>query len=119
MTNEKLRFIDLFAGIGGFRLAFESVGYDCIYSCEIDENCRKVYFNNFQEIPDQDIRKIAIHDLPDFEVLTAGFPCQPFSISGKRAGFRDTRGTLFFHICEIVELKQDTSNQSIFSIFLT
>jgi DNA (cytosine-5)-methyltransferase 1 len=106
MTNEKLRFIDLFAGIGGFRLAFESVGYDCVYSCEIDENCRKVYFNNFQEIPDQDIRKIAIHDLPDFEVLTAGFPCQPFSISGKRAGFRDTRGTLFFHICEIVELKK-------------
>lgn len=83
MTNEKLRFIDLFAGIGGFRLAFESVGYDCVYSCEINENCRKVYFNNFQEIPEQDIRKIAIHDLPDFEVLTAGFPCQPFSISGQ------------------------------------
>jgi DNA (cytosine-5)-methyltransferase 1 len=63
MANKKLRFIDLFAGIGGFRLAFESVGYECVYSCEIDENCQKVYLNNFQEIPDKDIKKIDSHNL--------------------------------------------------------
>lgn len=100
-----LKFVDLFAGIGGFRLAFERADYQCVYSCEIDEACQKVYFNNFGEIPDCDITKVNVDKIPDFDILTAGFPCQPFSICGKRGGFQDTRGTLFFYICEIIEAK--------------
>jgi DNA (cytosine-5)-methyltransferase 1 len=103
MENLKLKFADLFSGIGGFRLGLEKAGYDCVYSCEIDDACQKVYFNNFGEIPAEDIRKIDFKNLPYFDVLTAGFPCQPFSICGKKKGFHDTRGTLFFHICEIIE----------------
>jgi DNA (cytosine-5)-methyltransferase 1 len=101
-----LRFIDLFAGIGGFRIGFNQAGYQCVYSCEIDPSCQEVYKRNFNEIPFSDITKINIESIPDFEVLTAGFPCQPFSICGKRKGFEDTRGTLFFHICQILEAKQ-------------
>ncbi len=101
-----LRFIDLFAGIRGFRIGFNQAGYQCVYSCEIDASCQEVYKNNFNEIPFSDITKIDIESIPDFEVLTAGFPCQPFSICGKRKGFEDTRGTLFFHICQILEAKQ-------------
>ncbi|WP_242051512.1 DNA cytosine methyltransferase [Nostoc sp. FACHB-280] len=103
MEETKLKFVDLFAGIGGFRLSFEKAGYECVFSCEINEACRQVYFNNFGDIPANDIRNIDIQSLPEFDVLTAGFPCQPFSICGRRKGFQDTRGTLFFHICEIIE----------------
>jgi DNA (cytosine-5)-methyltransferase 1 len=103
---ETLKFIDLFAGIGGFRIAFESMGYECVYSCEINPNCQDVYFNNFGEKPESDITQIDINSIPDFDVLTAGFPCQPFSICGKRRGFEDTRGTLFFQVCEIIAAKQ-------------
>ena len=106
MDKQKPRFIDLFAGIGGFRIAFEQAGYECVYSCEIDSACQEVYFNNFGEKPNGDITKIDIKQIPDFDVLTAGFPCQPFSICGKRQGFEDTRGTLFFHICKIIEAKR-------------
>ncbi|MEY3827089.1 MAG: hypothetical protein RLZZ148_1907 [Cyanobacteriota bacterium] len=97
MEHLKLRFIDLFAGIGGFRLGFEPAGYECVYSSEIDGSCQKVYFH---------ITQVEIVKLPDFEVLTAGFPCQPFSISGKQQGFKDTRGTLFFYICEIIAARK-------------
>ncbi|MEA5508735.1 DNA cytosine methyltransferase [Crocosphaera sp. UHCC 0190] len=69
-----MKFIELFAGIGGFRLAFEPVGYQCVYSCEINEACQKVYYHNFGELPDNDITKIFSSNLPDFDVLTAGFP---------------------------------------------
>ncbi|MBE9117818.1 DNA cytosine methyltransferase [Lusitaniella coriacea LEGE 07157] len=106
MDKQQPTFIDLFAGIGGFRLAFEQAGYKCVYSCEIDPACQEVYFNNFGEKPEGDITKINIREIPNFDVLTAGFPCQPFSICGKRQGFEDTRGTLFFHICAIIEAKQ-------------
>lgn len=102
---KKLKFIDLFAGIGGFRIAFEKAGYECVYSCEIDQKCQEVYFNNFAEKPVNDITTIDINSIPDFDVLTAGFPCQPFSICGKRKGFQDTRGTLFFRVCEIIKAK--------------
>lgn len=103
--QKKLKFADIFAGIGGFRIAFEQADYECVYSCEINQACKEVYFNNFGEIPEHDITKIDVASLPDFDVLTAGFPCQPFSICGHRKGFQDTRGTLFFHICEIIEAK--------------
>ncbi|HYW21883.1 MAG TPA: DNA cytosine methyltransferase [Nodularia sp. (in: cyanobacteria)] len=103
MEEVKLKFADLFAGIGGFRLAFEKAEYECVFSCEIDEACQQVYLNNFGDKPESDIRKIDLKSLPYFDVLTAGFPCQPFSICGHRKGFHDTRGTLFFHICEIIE----------------
>ncbi|MBD2362065.1 DNA cytosine methyltransferase [Anabaena minutissima FACHB-250] len=89
--------------MGGFRLAFEKADYDCVFSCEINDACQQVYLNNFGDIPANDIRKIDRWNLPYFDVLTAGFPCQPFSICGRRKGFHDTRSTLFFHICEIIE----------------
>ena len=72
------KFIDLFAGIGGFRLAFEQAGYKCVYSCEIDSACQEVYQDNFGERPESDITKINPQEIPDFDILTAGFPCQPF-----------------------------------------
>ena len=103
MEELKLKFVDLFAGIGGFRLAFEKANYKCVFSCEINKACQQVYSNNFGDTPLDDIRKIDIQNLPCFDVLTAGFPCQPFSICGRKKGFHDTRGTLFFHICEIIE----------------
>lgn len=104
--SKTLTFIDLFAGIGGFRLAFEKAGYDCVYSCEINPACQEVYVNNFGEKPNNDIKKINVKKLPNFDVLTAGFPCQPFSICGKKEGFEDTRGTLFFNICQIIKTKK-------------
>lgn len=106
MIDKFITFIDLFAGIGGFRIALEKAGYRCAYSCEINPACQKVYYQNFGEIPEKDISKIDISKIPDHDILTAGFPCQPFSICGKRSGFEDTRGTLFFHICNIIKAKK-------------
>jgi DNA (cytosine-5)-methyltransferase 1 len=106
MNNSKPKFIDLFAGIGGFRSGFTSADYECVFSSEIDEKCQQVYYANYGEKPFGDIKTLNINDIPDFDVLTAGFPCQPFSICGRREGFSDTRGTLFFDICRIIDLKQ-------------
>lgn len=100
------RFIDLFAGIGGFRTGFENNGFDCVFSSENNKFCQEVYETNFGESPFGDITAINPKDIPDFEVLLGGFPCQPFSISGKKQGFKDTRGTLFFNICRIIEEKK-------------
>jgi len=100
------RFIDLFAGIGGFRIGFENHGFTCVFSSEKNKHCQEVYQKNFGEKPFGDITKIAPKDIPNFEVLLGGFPCQPFSISGKKQGFDDTRGTLFFDICRIIKEKQ-------------
>ena len=111
MDQQQPKFIELFAGIGGFRLAFEKAGYQCVYSSEIDSSCQEIYLKNFGEKPNGDITKIDIEEIPDFDVLTAGFPCQPFSICGKRQGFEDTRGTLFFHICKIIKSKQPPVEQ--------
>ncbi len=101
-----IKFIDLFAGIGGFRLAFESVGAKCVFSAEIDKHACSTYQANFGDYPLCDVSKLDPKEIPDFDILCAGFPCQPFSIAGERRGFCDTRGTLFFDIERIIEAKQ-------------
>lgn len=107
MSKEKLKFVDLFAGIGGFRLGFEYVGCECVFSSEIDEHACEMYELNFGDNPMCDITQLNSKDIPDFDILCAGFPCQAFSICGKQKGFYDeTRGTLFFDICRILEAKK-------------
>lgn len=108
--SEKIKFIDLFAGIGGFRLGFESNDCECVFSSEIDEHACKVYELNFGNNPYCDITKVDTNKIPDFDVLCAGFPCQAFSICGKQKGFYDeTRGTLFFDICRVLKEKNPTA----------
>lgn len=105
--NNHLKFIDLFSGIGGIRLAYENEGYDCVFSSEINAHACEMYKANFGDDPYCDITKVDANSIPDFDVLCAGFPCQAFSISGKQKGFYDeTRGTLFFDICRILEAKK-------------
>lgn len=101
-------FIDLFAGIGGFRIAMQSVGGQCVFSSEWDEAAKQTYFQNYGEVPFGDITKQEIKALiPEyFDVLCAGFPCQPFSNAGLKKGIEDTRGTLFYHIAEILQEHQ-------------
>ncbi len=105
--NPKFTFIDLFAGIGGFRTAMQNLGGKCVFSSEIDKFAKKTYEVNFGEIPFGDITKIKEKNVPEHDILCGGFPCQSFSIAGKRKGFKDeTRGTLFFDITRIIEAKQ-------------
>lgn len=100
-------FIDLFAGIGGIRLGYQALGGKCVFSSEWDKNAAKTYFHNFGEEPFGDIQKIDPKDIPDFDVLLAGFPCQPFSIIGDKEGFNhETQGTLFFDIEKILLTKK-------------
>lgn len=110
-----ISFIDLFAGIGGMRLAFESAGAHCVYSNEWNKFCQETYFANFGEVPDGDITKVSVEKIPDHDILVAGFPCQPFSIAGvskkkslgRATGFEDkTQGTLFFDVCRIIKGKR-------------
>ncbi len=101
-----MTFIDLFAGIGGIRLAFEGVGCKCIFASEWDVKAQKTYGANFGDMPVGDICGIDSADIPDHDILTAGFPCQPFSIIGQGQGFADTRGTLFFEIERILADKR-------------
>ena len=106
--NYTFKFIDLFAGIGGFRLAMQSLGGKCVFTSEWDKEAQKTYRANFGEVPFGDITKEQVKNyIPDgFDVLCAGFPCQAFSIAGKRGGFDDTRGTLFFDVAEIIKRKK-------------
>ena len=103
-----MKFIELFAGIGGFRLGLEQAGHKCIWANEIDPTALKIYEKNFgaREITKHDIRTVDTETIPDHDLLTAGFPCQAFSIAGKRGGFCDTRGTLFFEIARILSVKK-------------
>lgn len=102
MNNFK--FIDLFCGIGGFHQALSDLGGECVYACDIDRNCREVYYENYELMPDNDITKVNPEDIPDYDILCAGFPCQAFSKAGKRLGFEDpTKGTLFFEIMRIAK----------------
>ena len=104
MSKKKYKGIDLFCGIGGFRLAMQDNNVDCVFSSDIDVFASQTYKANFGEAPSGDITKIEAKDIPSFDILTAGFPCQPFSYAGEKAGFKDeVRGTLFFDICRILE----------------
>lgn len=110
--HQSVRFIDLFCGIGGFRFALEAVAQnrsivpECVFSSDIDGECQKAYAANFGEAPFGDITRIDAADIPNHDILLAGFPCQPFSIIGQMRGFEDTRGTLFFDIARILKAKR-------------
>ncbi|MGB2809159.1 MAG: DNA (cytosine-5-)-methyltransferase, partial [Sedimentisphaerales bacterium] len=105
----QFKFIDLFAGIGGMRLAFEAVGGKCVFSSEIDSLAQDTYEANFGDRPAGDITKIPPDSVPNHDILIAGFPCQAFSIIGNRKGFSDIRGTLFFNIEEILKAKRPSA----------
>ena len=104
-----IRFFDMFAGIGGFRSGLKAVGgFECIGHCEIDKHANMAYcaiYDTEGEYYCDDARKITSDGMPDFDLLCAGFPCQSFSVAGKRLGFEDTRGTLFFEIARLVEAR--------------
>ena len=113
--NADFTFIDLFAGIGGMRIAFEQAGGHCVYSNEWNKYSQQTYFANFGDQPDGDITKVDAETIPDHDILVAGFPCQPFSIAGvskkqslgRATGFEDkTQGTLFFDVCRILKAKR-------------
>ena len=119
MEQQSFKFIDLFAGIGGFHLAMHELGGECVFASEIDQYARKTYIHNFKEISPQlfeaglfnsDIRSVVPNEIPDFDLLCAGFPCQPFSQAGYKRGFDDIhnseRGNLFFNIADIIEVKR-------------
>lgn len=114
-SHTKFTFIDLFAGIGGMRLAFEEAGGECVYSNEWNKFSQQTYMANFGDVPDGDITQVNEDDIPDHDILVAGFPCQPFSIAGvskknslgRATGFADkTQGTLFFDVCRILQAKR-------------
>lgn len=119
MPKKKITFIDLFAGIGGFHYAFHNLGAKCVFVSEWDGPARKTYEHNFKKIDPKlfdpknvdktfagDITKVDPKDMPDFNIITGGFPCQPFSQAGQKKGFNETRGTLFFDIARIIKEKQ-------------
>ena len=113
--SKKFRFIDLFAGIGGFHRAMHDLGGSCVFASEIDKHARQTYRENLKGVSEhifkgnnfnEDITKIKPSNIPDFDVLCAGFPCQPFSQAGLKKGFEDHRGNLFFNIANILEHKR-------------
>lgn len=105
-VNSTFTFIDLFAGIGGIRIPFQELGGNCVFTSEWDKFAQKTYSVNFGDIPAGDITKIQTSEIPNFDILLGGFPCQPFSQAGLHKGFSDTRGTLFFEIERIIQEKK-------------
>ena len=99
----KIKYIDLFAGIGGFHQAMNNFNAECVFASEWDKEAVKTYFENYKIKPYGDITEIKEKDIPPHDMLCGGFPCQAFSISGKQKGFEDTRGTLFFDVARIVK----------------
>lgn len=119
IMNRRFTFVDLFAGIGGFHIALHSIGGECVFASELDKFARQTYEANFKSISpelfklgnfNEDINNAKPEDIPNFDILCAGFPCQPFSMAGLRKGFEDTRGTLFFSIANIVNIKKNIAN---------
>ena len=101
-----MKFVDLFSGIGGFHTAFSNIGAECVFASDIDEECRKTYKKNYNLEVFGDINQINEKEIPDHDILCAGFPCQPFSICGKQKGFEDERGNLFFRLADIIKAKK-------------
>jgi DNA (cytosine-5)-methyltransferase 1 len=106
MIESPLTYSDMFCGIGGFHVAAADLGMNCVFACDIDSEARRAYEANFGIKPDGDITAISTDSIPQHDILLAGFPCQPFSIIGSMRGFSDTRGTLFFNLAEIIEVKR-------------
>ena len=110
ITDKKeIKYIDLFCGLGAFHYAFnliKNIEYKCVFACDIDDNARKIYKENYNLTPEGDINMIDIKNIPDFDILCGGFPCQSFSIAGKKSGFNDkVKGNLFFVILKIIDIK--------------
>ena len=107
MANlNNMKFIDLFCGIGGFHQALHRFGCKCVFACDINKDSRKVYENNYKLKPEGDICKVNINEIPDFDILCGGFPCQAFSNAGKKKSFNDKRGKLFDNIINIAKVKK-------------
>jgi len=107
--KKPLKFVDMFCGIGGFHQAASSLGMECVFASDVDEECRNAYEHNYGIRPVGDISRIKPESIPEHDILLAGFPCQPFSIIGNRAGFSDVRGTLFFELVKIIEVKRPSA----------
>ena len=116
--SNRLRFVDLFCGIGGFRIAFERAGCECVWSCDWDKHAQITYEANFGERPNGDIHAVAVAEIPRHDILCAGFPCQPFSIAGvskklslgRKHGFDDLKqGNLFFSLAEIIDFHRPSA----------
>ncbi len=105
-TEYDFTFLDLFAGIGGFRIPLQELKGKCVFTSEFNYQAQRTYEHNFGEVPFGDITTLDLNIVPKHDVLTAGFPCQPFSISGKMKGFEDTRGTLIYNVFQIIEKRQ-------------
>lgn len=105
LSND-IKFIDLFCGVGGFHQALDRLNAKCVFACDIDKKCRDTYENNYKIKPEGDITQVIIDDIPDFDILCGGFPCQSFSNSGKKKGFEDKRGQLYEYILDIASIKK-------------
>jgi len=107
MMRDSFTFADLCAGVGGFHVALVKLGGNCIYSCDIDTECERTYFDNHGQMFDEyDIHTIEENRFPDVDIICAGFPCQPYSIAGGRLGFADERSDVFFKIASIIKTKE-------------